>query len=75
MRAARGPRPPEEMCRGLAPQDAGPGIVFLLEAETRWMGRGLFGCPAGQLQPGGQRCQEVCGGIFSLSPWYLVKHG
>lgn len=47
MRAARGPRPPEEPRWGLAPLDAGLGVVFLWEAEARGMGRGLSGCLAG----------------------------
>lgn len=48
MRAARRPQPPEEPCRGLAPHEAGLGVVFLWEAEARGMGRGLTGCLAGR---------------------------
>lgn len=43
MRAARGPRASEELCRGLTSQDAGLGVVFLWEAEARGIGRGLSG--------------------------------
>lgn len=76
MRAARGPRPPEEQCRGLAPQDAGLGIVFLREADavdgegSVWVSR--------RPQRGGHRCQEVGSSAASSrsgSRWHPVKPG
>lgn len=56
MRAARAPAP-EEPRGGLAAQDAGPRLVFPPESETRSVGRGLSGCPAGCGR--GHGCREV----------------
>lgn len=63
MRASRGPGTPEEPYRGLAPQDAGLGVVFLWEAEARGMGRRL------------SRCLADCSHRKHLPPRYQVRHG
>lgn len=73
-RRARAPAPGGDVS-GAGTAGCWAGDCFSPGGRDAVDGEGSVWVPAGQLQPGGQRCQEVCGGIFSLSPWYLVKHG